>query len=861
MLFPDRPTTPGTLQVMAGQPDGEIATLEHPPQIKERYPLLPSGSYGTSSNAERKPVQEQSSFQQRRASSPRGRQEANTRKTSDPQKERANSNKGANRDAGSASKRLSSSPSNSADLHPNATAAEKSSQDVKIPKEPRQTRTSSLRARLSGGRTDKESASENKELGIHNSSLHNQIQERNSSGSVALGTEVLSKKTSKESLYGRRPAQFVAGSRRPPSRGSLRSESRTSAHSTSMPPPVRAAPSIPSVGVDSPFVKSSVKHSNVEAVPRKSSLPVFQHTVSDVVSKADAKPTIPDNNDVDLHAGKAKISSQDFGIFEDNDSQQSLALAAIEESPRSGYHVKRLSVTSPQHGPTLKISPSADRLIMGTGSDKENELANEKKKTKDMGRVLTTDLHSSSRTKAPMRPLTKPEPYTRPSSSQGLSLSASRPKLMNSETREKKAKSADIGTCLSLDHLVRLAGKENPESSRKNMSASTTDDPFFDAQSSLDKRVSHATVDERDLPEQHGLLSLDTKSWVEPVQKHLIQTADRDASLLPADVTTVFTDEIHVHDWESSNKENVPPTVGEIAASLPKDLSSIKRTPPKATEDTPLTPEPMIVHVHDSDSGSHPPRSSSRTAHPNFAAKKLSPSSPLVNKEHVPQGFTDRQNRLGSLRGHGTSQVDITAPNSHRTSVAQESNISQGSTSKGVLSKVGGLFHKRNSNGTNGSLKVSKKNKQKASVASNGSPFPPISEVHPIHRPTLSSMRRANGNAPRSSLPDFAAKGASTPILNSPIPTEVSQTTTLAMQILESARNEGSSPKKERLLELGKIMVDAITQAREAEKAMEEAKQAARKAEVAHALCQKSIGDISKLIVDWRDDMGRGSSR
>lgn len=52
-------------------------------------------------------------------------------------------------------------------------------------------------------------------------------------------------------------------------------------------------------------------------------------------------------------------------------------------------------------------------------------------------------------------------------------------------------------------------------------------------------------------------------------------------------------------------------------------------------------------------------------------------------------------------------------------------------------------------------------------------------------------------------------------------------------------------------------MVDALTQARDAEKAMEEAKQAARKAEVAHALCKKSVGDISKLVIEWKQEMAR----
>jgi len=74
------------------------------------------------------------------------------------------------------------------------------------------------------------------------------------------------------------------------------------------------------------------------------------------------------------------------------------------------------------------------------------------------------------------------------------------------------------------------------------------------------------------------------------------------------------------------------------------------------------------------------------------------------------------------------------------------------------------------------------------------------------------------------------------------------------MQILDSARHERSSPKKERLLELGKIMVEGITQARNAEKAMEEAKHAARQAEVAHALCRKSLADVGRCVQEWREN-------
>ena len=504
-----------------------------------------------------------------------------------------------------------------------------------------------------------------------------------------------------------------------------------------------------------------------------------------------------------------------------------------------------------------------DRLIMGTGSDKENDLANEKKKGKGMGRILTNnELRSFGKTRASLRPSKQPVVYPRPSSSQGLPLSASRPKLVDAEAREKKVKSADIGTSLSIDHLVHLSGKETPDSSGKaTTDASTSDDPFFDAQSSLDKRMSRFTGAEREYNVEQGFLTHDNTSWVEPVQKHLSRTIDSDVLLLPVDVPSVKTHEESIQEHDVGNKKNEQSRLSHSEAVQPKELLNVESTPLKISKPTPSTPNPASAGASSHSSGSHPPRSSSRTVHPNFTAKKLSPPSPLRNKEHVPQDFTNRQNRLGSLRGLGTSQVDFSVPISNRTSIAQESNKSHGSVGKGVLSKFGGLFHKRTSDDQSTSIMSGKKSKQKVSITSNGSPFPPISEVHPIHRPTLSSMRRANGNAPRPPLPDFSTNGSSTPAFNSPLPTELSTTTTLAMQILESARKEGSGPKAERLIELGKVMVDAVTQARDAEKAMEEAKQAARKAEVAHALCQKSVGDVSKIIVDWRDELARGVSR
>ena len=110
------------------------------------------------------------------------------------------------------------------------------------------------------------------------------------------------------------------------------------------------------------------------------------------------------------------------------------------------------------------------------------------------------------------------------------------------------------------------------------------------------------------------------------------------------------------------------------------------------TEPTPTTPEHSNGAAGSGYSGSLPPRSSSRTTHPDFVGNKHSPTSPLGNKEIVPKEFTDRQNRLGSLRGHATSQIDLKDPvakrDSTRNSVARESNKSQASMTKGMLHNI-----------------------------------------------------------------------------------------------------------------------------------------------------------------------------
>ena len=902
VLFPNRPATPGTLRQMTPECDGVLATTDSIYQPAERYPRLPStGTYESTLDAERKSSPSTATghqIQRKQVSSPNLRKESKDPKNVHSVQEKAR--RGATplyssvRQFGNpGSPRMETKRPDSAGLFDNASVEMISDQKPTVSSKPsnelRQTRTSSLRARMTATNENLKPSGNNKVLGLTDStaaedSLATEKEIKRRSTPKPPGAFPVGRKPSRDSLRGKKPAQFVAGSRRPPSRGSLRSDSRAS--STAVQP--RSSGNLISDST-APLIVASlgqsldnvndVENKGPEIAPRKSSIPVFSHTVSNVVTHADKKLTSEESKSLGITDSTASAHDE-FAIFEDKIEPRPIAsLDAIEESPRQGYHVRRLSVLSPELGPTLKISPSADRIIMGTGSDKEND---ESKKNKNKSRTLAPPSEgSSSKDKLANFAKNKNPKQTRPLSSHGLLQSTSRRGTVDSEARSKKVRSAEITPSPSLRFSSTLSSK-TPKSSRKNTDTSS-EDPFFDAQSSIDERISRLGVTDYVTNSSGNATAFEEPAWVAPIQDHLNLTANSDAMLHPSDVQSVLAHEENptdlvmadVHSMMNQDDEiqgvNVAATLPQSSATgsapveLPADDTLANTASMKLTEATPNTPEHSNTAADSSHSGSLPPRSSSRTTHPDFISNKHSPTSPLGNKEHVSKEFTDRQDRLGSLRGHATAQVDFAYPasnrNSTRNSVARESNISQGSISKGVLSNIKGLFHKRSSDEP---VKSGKKHKQqKASITSNGSPFPHISEVHPAHRPTASSACHinANGLTPKSSLPSLGTHAIPTPPFNSPVPSELATTTTMAMQILESARKERSSPKKERLLELGKILVDALTQARDAERALEEAKQAARKAEVSYELCKRSVSQVQKVVEQWREELKRDVSR
>lgn len=228
-----------------------------------------------------------------------------------------------------------------------------------------------------------------------------------------------------------------------------------------------------------------------------------------------------------------------------------------------------------------------------------------------------------------------------------------------------------------------------------------------------------------------------------------------------------------------------------------------------------------------------PPRSSSHTKHPDYTASISSFEQNEIEPKSDAGDFFPPLTLMASHRQ--MSSQTILADTSKRDSTAHSS---QSSLSKGLKSGFRGLFHSKRSTDTlNSSI-----NKKPIKVAAAGSPTISMSDIHPLYRPTAASPNRTKPPVQRSNrTPD-------TP------PTEMSNTTAMAMGLLESVRQERSSPKKMRLLSMGKLVVDAITQARNAEKAYEEAKMAAREAEIASELCNRSVSELAGLMRTWNVD-------
>lgn len=797
----------------------------------------------------------------------------------------------------------SSSSENQSDPSFNNVKAETRAKESVSLGQPRQTRTSSLRARLSATKLAKESSVPRpKVVAYKESSAADEtcgIAVRDSCN-IAEDAQIRSqsapsyrKKPPEGLMRASRPlGQFVGVNQRTfthrrSSLTSVRSNSQSTSPALTSQRANRATPMASLISQDPTKALEAEAAQNTERL--RSSIPIFCHTASRIISQAESRVISAESMGGDEASQGEQIHNQ-VEILESPAEGQLLdvpgeaievtqsghltnlpnlhnagnlsSLDAIQESPRQGYHIKRLSIVSPENGPTLKISPSANRLIMGVESGIENQLSRKARNMNDQrtphGRITSEDSASGGRSTVVLK-----SQLGRSASGHDSPQSVSQIGLLASGPGDRRVKSAELNYSLSTDHLGAQAVMSNA-STRECLEKSITDDPFLDIQST--QQLNHAVFPSTVTPEaaitDNGReLSVDEESWISPMAKRHRHDLNGRPSSPCSDLPAAKSQEALLGGYSKYREFS---TSGESG----QNVAVVIQTPPeqhsKRAEKSPdifaSTPPRPLVKAGNTVSSTFPPRRSSRTTPPDYTINRLSqrpPTSPSKVVRCAQSEFLSRQYQLGASKGMASSPLDISQPIAYkRDSIACNSSKPQVHMSRGVLSNIRGLFHKRPTENDPSPIKSNNKGKQATCIAPNGSPFLPISDIHPIHRPALASVNRpALLKGKKNLARDSAVLSPGTPSFASPLPSEISTTTTLAMQLLESARTERSSPRKERALELGTILVEAITQARDAEKSMEEAKQAARRAEVSHALCRKSVGDIAKKVLEWKDEI------
>ncbi|MCJ1479610.1 hypothetical protein MMC13_008296 [Lambiella insularis] len=745
--------------------------------------------------------------------------------------------------------------------------ASRSSHNFKVPKVPRQTKTSRLRARLSAGKPfDKDT-----ELS-HSASPGDAVRMKGKSSDISTAIpRPIEPKAVLGGPWG--PAHMVAGSRRP-ARTSRRQSQIFAGDSRSnkmlkTPHPHDLAPQVSTTSVcrkplvniqsqdDTPVLHDStvVKHptENVEYHELDS--------VSTVIAQAETSSAERDND----------VAAHEFNIFEEPSASVPHLLVkntdvgatttticsgsadatskAADELAKPGFTMKRLSKAAPDHGATLWVSHSARRLIMGDDeSDKENLPSAANKQKESRHALMAKDSRKpQEETVGRQRGFTG---MTRPATSLGLpGLSPSKIGNTAMEARKKRAQSIGIDYALGTTHLEPF--RRTTGASSKSTTTSIGDDPFFDACSHVEDNkagVSRANS----LQLQPKVLYEDAikgePTWIAPgVERNTSSKLGNAKSITAepmAEAATLIMDK--------SIPEETSSEIGQANENVIMQEATLT-TPQRDEHGTAASP-----------SGSFPPRSSSRRTVPDFTVNgsiRQSNVSSLSSIKHLTQETISRQISIDeSVNPVLSSQTNVEDVFAKRGSVTQASTRTQSSLSKAVFSNVRDFFQKRNPDKSRlnpGTNKQATRKPKVVIIKNAGSAFPPVNGSYRFDRPTIASASK-NKVVPKHDPTQSEIMVPTMAVSGPPEISELSNTTALAMEILESARVEPSSPKKEQLLKLGKVMVDALTQTRDAAKSMEEAKLAARKAEMSYLRCMQSVDEIAKSVQAWKLDRDPG---
>ncbi|KAK2739092.1 hypothetical protein FQN55_009625 [Onygenales sp. PD_40] len=523
---------------------------------------------------------------------------------------------------------------------------------------------------------------------------------------------------------------------------------------------------------------------------------------------------------------------------------------ASTHSP-GGYALKNLSTTA-RRGPRLRISPDAERVIMGDPADAQPGLSQQSngkcgKRSSGNRKDFRLSTDSIFGNFAP-----KYLTHSRSSSSLNASASKDSEKATNEGKKEKylkKARSTEAAyASLSSRHRMRprhaLAETTSADPLRMHSA-----NPFYNEgdMAPAPSPAGPSSFNER-YPTMNG--DFDPPRYSEGEPSHVYRHSPL------AEGTTLIDENDVIHSRPAPRKKHTVPSPLQYHGSVDQFAHRNGNESPRNENTTSPT-------IRKRGTPQQSPRQSSRNHgpdHESYGKSKLShvASQHAIesNRSAVPVG-----NDTPSGHRHHRKHRDESVKRDSRSTIRD----SKPSTSRGVLSNFRGLFTKQKAEPASErqtSTAPKRKDLEKVKATNGGS----MSPGSPVDRsPSRYSRYSRRDNKPstpsRSTHEDHSRTASdnqtiSSQMAGSPALFDLGNVSALTMEILTSARDEPDNSKKEKLIRLGKILIEAVNHSHDAEKAMLTAVQAAKEAEVACALAKENAMRMGQIAREWTETSG-----
>lgn len=514
----------------------------------------------------------------------------------------------------------------------------------------------------------------------------------------------------------------------------------------------------------------------------------------------------------EIHPSTVTLSST---AFEENVSLSSrgpnnanvISLQEFAATELPNYRVKRLSLAAPEHGPILRIADDAEKVLLGDHSDEDDDVGEELRALKgNSASELWTATVLEEQFKVPKARISK--------GGFPLSQSTTSRSMSNLDTEQNLLTAAE--SCVSDARMNNtddaVAGSESDDSRlRRRM---RNEDPFGDE--SL-VRGGHAgghcpPKDQRcpstcaeppnpDLKTISERSSDEENSWISPLATPDAQNKEH-AAIRTSDVPNNATaTKIHGHREPS---DVVPGLQTPMPAQIEKFEDSDSTNPAEGQRRQPFparisSRKQFREMVQDrSDKGRPvPSRQSTDPQIPNRFAPVRSTnklnvvSSPVAPVNHAQNIYRSDLN---------TTKIGSSSLQQRR---AVDSAKAQLSTTKGMLSNIRGIFHKRSLENTDVALAMSNGGsvrRKNPVVGKSGSPFHLSSSAISSNPLLTGSFRTKPRLTPTpSGRGSEGATDSISPEFTTPDSTESQRAERLAMHVLDSALLETNAKKRAQL--------------------------------------------------------------